>query len=201
MVPLLPPGKMPQTVPQEEVAQLVSASRGGGAAETARLTELLYDELRRLAAGYLRREGTGHTLQPTALVHEAFLRMASQRLEWRDRSHFLAIAAQTMRRVLVDHARRRLAGKRGGGERLLVTAPPVDSDDLALDLLALDDALRTLAVNDARAAKVVELHFFGGLDVAEAADALGISAATAKRDWAFARTWLRRELAVDPAMP
>lgn len=190
---------MRQTLVSADVAQLVYASRTGGAGDTARLTELLYAELRRLAGSYLRRESTGHTLQPTALVHEAFLRMASQKMEWRDRSHFLAIAAQTMRRILVDHARRRLAGKRGRGERFMVTAPPADSGDLALDLLALDDALRALASNDARAAKVVELHFFGGLDVAEAAEALGISAATAKRDWTFARAWLKRRLTVGTA--
>lgn len=190
---------MRQTVPSADVAQLVNASRTGGADDTARLTELLYAELRGLAGSYLRRENTGHTLQPTALVHEAFLRLASQKLEWRDRSHFLAIAAQTMRRILVDHARRRLAGKRGRGERLMVTAPPADSGDLALDLLALDDALQALASNDSRAAKVVELHFFGGLAVAEAAEALGISAATAKRDWTFARAWLKRRLTVGTA--
>lgn len=191
--------QLPQEVPQADIAQYVSASRCGGAAETARLTELLYGELRGLAAGYLRSEGTGHTLQPTALVHEAFLRMTAQRLEWNDRSHFLALAARTMRRVLVDHARRRLAGKRGNGVSVVVTAPPPDGDDRALDVLALDDALQALAASDSRAAKVVELHFFGGLDVAETAEALGISAATAKRDWTFARAWLRRQLTAGTA--
>lgn len=179
---------------EAEIARLVLASRSGANSETTRLTELLYDELRKLAGSYLRAEATGHTLQPTALVHEAYIRMTSQRMEWQDRAHFMAIAAKTMRRVLLDHARRRLAGKRGKGEVIAVTGPNTNDDGRALDMLALDDALKVLAEKDARAAKVVELHFFGGLNVAETADALGISAATAKRDWSFARAWLKREL-------
>lgn len=185
---------MPSLAAKEDLARLVNASRAGDADGTSRLVELLYGELRLLAAAFLRSEGIGHTLQPTALVHEAYLRMTSQRLEWNDRAHFMAIAARTMRRILVDHARKRLADKRGGGLPLSVSFPDQPDGDRALDMLALDDALRTLAANDPRAAKVVELHFFGGLDVAEAAEALGISAATAKRDWSFARAWLKREL-------
>lgn len=177
-----------------EITQLVTASRAGAGTDTTRLTELLYDELRKLAASFLRSEGIGHTLQPTALVHEAYIRMTSQRMDWHDRAHFMAIAAKTMRRVLIDHARKRLAGKRGKGESIAVTGPDDQDDGRALDMLALDDALRTLAEKDARAAKVVELQFFGGLNVAETAEALGISAATAKRDWSFARAWLKREL-------
>lgn len=185
---------MPPPTSEAEIPGLVAASRNGASSDTTRLTELLYEELRKLAGSYLRGEAIGHTLQPTALVHEAFLRMTSQRMEWQDRAHFMAIAAKTMRRVLLDHARRRLAGKRGKGEVIAVTGPDMQDDSRALDMLALDDALQVLAEKDARAAKVVELHFFGGLNVAETADALGISPATAKRDWSFARAWLKREL-------
>jgi RNA polymerase sigma factor (TIGR02999 family) len=177
-----------------QFVKLVEDSRTGDVNETARLTELLYGELKQIAAGYLRKEDVGHTLQPTALVHEAYLRLASQRLEWKDRTHFLAIAANTMRRVLVDHARSRSAMKRGGGLPITITVPTSDESDRALDLLELDDALKRLTELDARAARVVELHFFGGLEISEAADALDISLATAKRDWSFARAWLKREL-------
>lgn len=185
---------MQPATPKPDVALLVHASRAGDAAETTRLTTVLYEELRRLASSFLQRESEGHTLQPTALVHEAYLRMTSQRLEWQDRAHFMAIAAQTMRRVLVDHARRRNADKRGARGELSITFPEQGDSDRAIEILALNSALERLAANDARAARVVELHFFAGLDVAEAAEVLGISPATAKRDWSFARAWLRREL-------
>lgn len=164
--------------------------------DTNRLTELLYEELRRIAAGYLRGENVGHTLQPTALVHEAFLRLSSQQVAWQDRTHFLAIAATTMRRILVDHARRRSAVKRDGG--ILVTlddsAEDINRGNKAMNLLALDDALLRLAELDPRTARVVELRFFGGLSVEECASSLGISPASVKRDWSFARAWLGREL-------
>jgi len=173
-----------------------SAPASADAAETARLTELLYDELRRIAAGYLRAEAPGHTLQPTALVHEAFLRLSTRHVQWQNRTHFLAIAANTMRRILVDHARRRSAAKRDGG--VLVTMDDIGDDtgrdDRAMDLLALDDALVRLANLDPRTARVVELRFFGGLGVEETASTLGISPASVKRDWSFARAWLGREL-------
>jgi RNA polymerase sigma factor (TIGR02999 family) len=184
---------MPTASPQGDLAPLDKSAREGRAADTARLTELLYDELRRLAATYLRSENVGHTLQPTALVHEAYLRLVSQRLEWKDRAHFLGIAAQTMRRVLLDHARARNAEKRGGGVPLSITGPSESSAD-ALDVLALDSALNRLGGEEPRAAKVVELHFFGGLDMEEAAKVLGVSTRTAKRDWSYARAWLRREM-------
>ena len=184
---------MPSHSASSDVVQIVQGARAGSAAETARLTELLYSELRDLAAHYLRAEGPGHTLQPTALVHEAYLRLISQRLEWQDRAHFLGVAAQTMRRVLLDHARRRHAAKRSGEKALTVTGPGESEAD-ALDMLALNDALDRLGARDPRAARVVELHFFGGLEMSEAAKVLGVSLATAKRDWSFARAWLRREL-------
>lgn len=165
---------------------------------TAHLAEQLYGELHGLAAGYLRGENAGHTLQPTALVHEAFLRLSSQNVDWHDRAHFLGIAANTMRRILVDHARRRAADKRGGGAHAITIDDNLASDGAAgtspLDVLVLDDALERLAALDARAARVVELRFFGGLEVDEVAKVLEISPASVKRDWSFARAWLGREL-------
>jgi RNA polymerase sigma factor (TIGR02999 family) len=157
---------------------------------------LVYDRLRQLARRHLARERAGHTLQPTALVHEAYLRLAGHhRIQWQDRGHFLALAATTMRRVLVSHARGRLAEKRGGGGAALslddVPAPAVER---AEELVALDDALEALAAFDPRQARVVELRYFGGLTVEETAAALGVSPATVKLDWSLARAWLRREL-------
>jgi RNA polymerase sigma factor (TIGR02999 family) len=181
-----------------EVARLLAElERGGDAAE--RLFPIVYEELRALAEAQLRRERSGHTLQPTALVHEAFLKLVGQKdARYESRSHFLAIAATAMRRVLVHHAEKRGSAKRGGGRgrRSLETGPEIalpESND-PVDLLALDEALVRLAALDERKAKVVELRFFAGLNVAEAAAALGASPATVKRDWEFARVWLLREL-------
>jgi RNA polymerase sigma factor (TIGR02999 family) len=169
--------------------------------ETSRLTELLYAELRQIAAGYLRSEDPGHTLQPTALVHEAFLRLSSHETAWHDRTHFLAMAATTMRRILVDHARRRSALKRETG--LLVTlgdsAESSADGERSVELLVLDDALERLTKLDPRTGRVVELRFFGGLSVDECASTLGISPASVKRDWSFARAWLGRELETERA--
>ena len=182
----------------DEVARLLSElDRGGDAAE--RLFPIVYEELRTLAEAQLRRERSGHTLQPTALVHEAFLKLVGQRdARYESHSHFLAIAAMAMRRVLVHHAEKRASAKRGGGlaRRSVDTGPEIaqpESGD-AVDLLALDEALVRLAALDERKAKVVELRFFAGLSVAESAAALGASSATVKRDWEFARVWLLREL-------
>lgn len=165
--------------------------------ESERLFPVVYEELRRLAAAVLRRERPGHTLQPTALVHEAFLRLADvPQHRWRDRQHFVAVAARAMRRVLVDHARGRQALKRGVDLRI-----PIDDIDVAsappggIDLVALDEALATLASLDPRQARIVELRFFGGLTVEETALVIGASERTVKRDWQMARAWLRRELA------
>ena len=165
----------------------------------ASLFAIVYDELRRLAASALRRERPDHTLQPTALVHEAYLRLADEPdARWENRAHFLAVAAQAMRRILVDHARGRNAQKRGSGEVLR----PLDGIDVeafsagpAIDLLALDEALARLALLDARQARVVELRFFGGLTVEETAAVTGLSDRTVKREWQMARAWLRREMA------
>ena len=161
---------------------------------------LVYDELRRLAASYIRRERAGQTLQATALVHEAYVRLIGEKAQnWQNRTHFLAIAALSMRQILVQRARARNAAKRGGDpERItldeqLLRAPSADHVQ-EIDLVALDAALEKLASLDARQAKVVELRYFGGLSVEEAADVLGISPATVKRDWTLARAWLKREL-------
>ncbi len=175
-----------------KLSELVSSSREGNTDETSRLTEILYSELRDIAAGYIRRENEGHTLQPTALVHEAYLRLASQRMEWQNRAHFLGIAAQTMRRVLLDHARKRSADKRS--RELTVTGDFLDESNRLVNLVVLDEALHRLSDHDKRIARVVELRFFGGLDVDETAEVLHVSAATIKRDWTFARAWLAREL-------
>jgi RNA polymerase sigma factor (TIGR02999 family) len=185
-----------------EVTRLLSelkrgAVAGSGAAE--RLFPIVYEELRGLAESQLRRERAGHTLQPTALVHEAFLKLVGQEeARFESRSHFFAIAATAMRRVLVHHAEKVRSEKRGGGrEKQAIDtgadfAAPDGSDPV--DVLALDEALRRLAALDERKAKVVELRFFAGLSVEETAAALAASPATVKRDWEFAKVWLLREL-------
>jgi RNA polymerase sigma factor (TIGR02999 family) len=157
---------------------------------------LVYDELRRLAAGQLAREAPGQTLQPTALVHEAYLRLASGVASGQpDRSAFLAAAATAMRRILIDRARARKSDKRGGGRpRADVDPEIVAAPERSAELLALDEALSRLTEKDPRKAKLVELRYFAGLTLDEAASALGISPATADRDWVFARAWLHREL-------
>ncbi len=166
--------------------------RDGAADE---LVPLVYDELHRLAVHFMRRERDDHTLQPTALVHDAYLRLVDQRdASWQNRAHFYGIAARAMRRILVDHARRRHAGKRDGGRRVTLDASLVADPERSLELLALDDALTRLAELDARQARVVELRFFSGLSVEQTAETLGISRATANRDWTFARAFLQREM-------
>jgi RNA polymerase sigma factor (TIGR02999 family) len=160
------------------------------------LTPLVYEELRKQATRYLRRERPGHTLQTTALIHEAYLRLVDARdVDWQSRAHFFAIAANLMRRILVDHARRRDAGKRGGDQvRLPLDEALAVADETDVDLLAIDEALDRLAAIDPQQARVVELRFFSGLSVEETAMALGVSPKTVKRDWAVARAWLRREI-------
>lgn len=157
----------------------------------------VYNELRRLASAYLRRERADHTLQPTALVHEAYMRLKAQKgVDWRNREHFLGVAAAMMRRVLVDHARSHKRDKRGGGLKL----PLADADGFAegevQDVVALDEALRRLARKHPQKSRVVELRFFGGLSIEEAARVLKVSDSTIERDWKFARAWLARE--IDP---
>jgi RNA polymerase sigma factor (TIGR02999 family) len=156
----------------------------------------VYEQLHRLAEGYFRQQPRGHTLQPTALVHEAYLKLANQTGgRWKDRTHFLAVAATAMRQILVDHARSRVAARRGGGcQRITLDEAVLPSTDRDVDLLALDEALERLARLDERKARVIELRFFAGLSVEETGAALGVSPITIKRDWSMARAWIEREL-------
>lgn len=161
-----------------------------------KLTPLVYEELRHQAARYLRRERPGHTLQTTALIHEAYLRLIDAKdVHWQSRAHFFAIAANLMRRILVDHARRRDADKRGGSQlKLTLNDMFTVAKETDVDVLAIDEALDRLARMDQQQARVVELRFFSGLSVEETAAALGVSPKTVKRDWSVARAWLRREI-------
>ena len=158
------------------------------------LTPVVYGELRKLALSYLRRERSDHTLQPTALIHEAYLRLVDQNVpQWRSRSHFFGVAAQLMRQILVDHARARSAAKRGGGEAKLSLDQGIQySEERPEQLVALDDALTDLAKLDPRKSKIVELRYFGGLSVEETAEAMGISVATVGRELRFAEAWLHK---------
>jgi RNA polymerase sigma factor (TIGR02999 family) len=178
------------------VTELLRAWSDGDDGALERLLPLVEAELRRLARGYMSRERPGHTLQTTALINEAFMRLTdARRVRWQDRAHFLGISARLMRRVLVDYARRRGYLKRGGGaERVTLHEELVTSPDPALDLVALDRALEALARVDPRKSQIVELRFFGGLSVEETADVLHVSADTVKRDWRLAKLLLLREL-------
>lgn len=173
----------------ETVTGLLQAWSAGDEEAGRRLVPLVYRDLRRRAAGLLRREAPGHTLQPTALVHEAYLRLVGQRGQWRNRSQFFGVAAHIMRRILVDHARRRRAAKRDV-VRVPLDESVVPASGREVDLLGLDEALCELTSMDARQGRVVELRYFGGLTLEEAAEILGVSVATVKRDWSLARAWL-----------
>lgn len=180
-----------------EISRLLTAARAGERQAGERLFAILYDELRRIAALHRRKEPAHHSLQTTALVHEAYTRLAGQeRMAWKNRGQFLAVASQAMRRVLVDHARRRKAAKRGGGVPDSTLDSVVVAMESSADLVELDMALDKLAELDRRGAQVVELRFFAGLTVPEVARTLGLSRATVEREWAAARAWLRRELDV-----
>jgi len=177
--------------------RLLQQSAQGETTALANLSAVVYAELRNLAAAYLRRERIGHSLQPTALVHEAFLKLIdADSLKANDQKHFFALAATMMRRVLVEHARTRNAAKRGGGagggDRITLTG--IAAPDADIEVVALDEALTKLAAFDERQAKIVELRFFGGLTVDEVAESLGISKRTVEGDWTLARAWLLREL-------
>jgi RNA polymerase sigma factor (TIGR02999 family) len=185
-------------IPQSEggVTQLLLAWTRGDRAALNRLMPLVYEELRQLAGGYLVRERHDHTLQPTALVHEAFLRLVDHRsIQWQGRAHFLALAATLMRQLLIDHARKHRAEKRGGGgARVTLHEGDAVIEARSVELIALDEALSALAAVDPRQARVIELRFFGGLTIEEAAEVLAVSPATVKLDWSLARAWLVREL-------
>ena len=197
---LLEQHSLHMTTARSEVTRLLQQWSDGRQDALDRLLTEIYAELRRLASSYLRRERPDHTLQATALVHEAFVRLVDQRaVRWQNRAHFFGIAAQAMRRILVDHARARAAGKRGAGEQkmpldeaLLVTTGP------DVDLLALDQALTRLAAIDPQQSRVVELRFFGGLTIEETAAVMNISPATVGREWTSAKAWLYAELRTSP---
>jgi RNA polymerase sigma-70 factor, ECF subfamily len=182
-----------------EISLLLDQCRDGQAEAFERLMELVYDDLRRLAAWQLQAERPGHTLQPTALVHEAYLKLAGQNpIEWQNKAHFFALAAQVMRHILVDHARTKQRDKRGGGQASVALDEALKlSHSREPDLIELDEALKTLAGRDARKSRIVELRYFGGLSIEETADVLGISPTTVRREWTLAKAWLRRELGKD----
>ena len=185
---------MPQPIEPDLTALLRDASEGDQNA-LDRLMPLVYGELRKIAASYLRQERKDHTLQPTALVHEAYLRLTHQKdVAWQNRAHFFGIAAQMMRRILVDHARKRQAAKRDASAWKVATAEVDGGAESAPELLALDRALEELEKIDPQQAKIVELRFFGGLTVEETAEVAGISPRTVKREWRTAKAWLRREI-------
>lgn len=184
---------MPST---EEVTQVLRELSDGHETAPERLMPLVYNELRRLAAGYLERERPEHTLQPTALVHEAYIRLVDwKNVSWQNRAHFFALAAQVMRRILVDHAREKKAEKRGGRLARLALEEAVSfPQQRDVDLIALDDALKELALIDPTQSKIVELRFFGGLTIEDTAETMKVSPATIKREWAMAKAWLHKRI-------
>lgn len=181
----------------EQATQLLKRVERGEPASAESLMPLVYDELHDLAERYFENESPGHTLQPTALVHEAYIRLVDQsRLSWKGKTHFFAVGARAMRRILVDHARRRRAQKRGRRALRLSLQEDLIADDHRRneDVLAVDDALARLVEIDPRQAEIVELRFFGGMTVEEVAEVLGVSKRTVEREWTVIRAWLRREL-------
>jgi RNA polymerase sigma factor (TIGR02999 family) len=180
----------------DEVSTLLRAWSDGDQHALARLMPIVHDELRRLARHYMRGERAGHSLQTTALVNEAYMRLVDyKRMHWQNRAHFLAVSAQAMRRILVDHARRRNVKRGAGAEHVSIDAAAVLFTDRSNDFVSLDDALNALAERAPRKAKVVELRFFGGLSVDETAEVLHVSSITVMREWKTAKAWLYRELA------
>jgi RNA polymerase sigma-70 factor (ECF subfamily) len=187
---------MSQTDAPRDVTGLLVRWSNGDRAALEELTPLVYDELRRLARAYLRHERQGHTLESTALVHEAYMRLVDQRdVQWHSRNQFFAIAASLIRRILVDHARARLAAKRGGSSvKLSLDEAMAVAEKKDLDLISLNDALKTLAETDQQQARIVELRYFAGLTIEETAEVINISPATVKRDWLVAKAFLKREM-------
>lgn len=187
---------MTQTASTDEVTQLLTDWSQGDQTALDKLTPLIYEELRRLAHHYMSRERPGHTLQTTALVNEAYVRLINRKdVHWQNRAHFFAIAAQLMRTILVDHARRHGYAKRGGGARKIsLDEAAIVSQDRSQEVVELDEALTRLAGFDPLQGRIVELRFFGGLTIKQTAEVLGLSSATIKREWNTARAWLFREL-------
>lgn len=177
------------------MSMLLRAWSDGDQSALDRLTPIVYDELHRLARRYMKRERPGHSLQTTALVNEAYMRLVDyERMHWQDRAHFFAVSSQLMRRILVDHARRHNLKRGGGVQYVTLEEAIIVGGDLGPDMVALDDALNALAQIDPRKVQVVEMRFFGGLSVEETAEVLKVSTITVKRDWRAARAWLYREL-------
>jgi RNA polymerase sigma factor (TIGR02999 family) len=189
--------KVEMSEPAGDVTRLLIAYSNGDRRALHELWPLVYDELRRIAASYLRAERRDHTLQPTALVHEAYLRLVNQHsVNWRNRAQFYSLSAKMMRRILINYAVARRAGKRGGGaEQIALDEAAVSLDELHVDLLALDEALAALAGLDAEKARLVEMKFFAGMTTREISEVVGRSTATIEREWAFARGWLYQRLA------
>jgi len=180
---------------RHDVTQLLLRWKDGDEKAFHEMLPLVYDELRRLARRYLQHEAPGHTLQSTALVHEAYLRMMDQNTSWQNRAHFFGIAAQMMRRVLVDHARSRSAAKRGEGARMVTLDPAIAAPEKrTVDIEALDEALTSLGKVDPRQERIIELRFFAGLSIEDTSEALQVSPATVKREFAMAKAWLYREM-------
>jgi RNA polymerase sigma-70 factor (ECF subfamily) len=179
----------------KEVSRLLIDWGDGDEAALDELMPLVYDELRRLAGRYMRREGQGHTLQTSALVNEAYLRLIDQRsVQWQNRAHFFGVAAQLMRRILVDHARSRSRAKRGGGARMVSLADQAVVSNEVEEVIALDDALKNLAEMDPRKSQIVEMKFFGGLTTEEVAEVLKVTSRTVEREWRKAKAWLNRAI-------
>ncbi len=184
------------SLPNEtDITILLNAVGAGSENAPEKLLEVVYEDLRRLAGAYMKNERGDHTLQATALVHEAFIRLVNwENVTWQNRAHFFAVAAEVMRKILVDHARQKNAQKRSGGQKIELHEAISFSDEKEFDVLALEDALQSLEKLDARQAKIVELRFFGGLSIEETAYILNVSETTVKREWTFAKAWFQREL-------
>ena len=180
---------------RQDITVLLNAVNAGSETAPEKLLELVYDDLRKLAGAYMKNERGDHTLQATALVHEAFIRLVDwENVSWQNRAHFFAVAAAVMRKILIDHARQKKAQKRSGGQKIELNEAISFSDEKEFDVLALEDALQSLEKLDARQAKIVELRFFGCLSIEETAHVLGVSETTVKREWTFAKAWFQREL-------
>ena len=179
----------------EQITVLLEQMNAGDGDAPEKLLPLVYDDLRRLARAYFANEKADHTLQATALVHEAYIRLVNwENVNWQTRAQFFAVAAEVMRKVLIDHARHKNALKRSGGQKISLDEAVSFSDNKEIDLVGLEEALQTLEKLDSRQAKIVELRFFGGLSIEETAHVLNISETTVRRDWTFAKAWLQREL-------
>lgn len=179
----------------KNLTQLLIDCGNGDKAALDRLVPAVYEELRRLAGKYMKGERRDHTLQTSALINEAYVRLIDHPVSWQNRAHFFGIAARLMRQILVDHARARRSSKRGGSlEKLALSDAPLAGQDLASDVIALNDALTDLAAIDPQQSRIVELRFFGGLTIEETAEALSLSHTTVEKDWSMARAWLRKEM-------